>query len=352
MFDSELVCMTNEPALDPGTRFFGYLSNELVNGFDVAPTNLFSLPFDCGIGHGFSIAPGNRMYAALSEARSRPNTDNSFEELWVIPPDIALSSPRISSKRTGIQRRPPLIRWYVGDWGWVHPHGARSVTTFSDGRVLISSGGGVNAIATPSQLAGVRDIRSIDSWRVTGANGEINGWDCEVTPTGTKAWFAGADSLYRISFEGPPGVTQPDKVAKGNNIGAGGWGGKFAFTAANDCLLVQSDRSAIARFSEEQLDELGPVPTNPMPASSLTCPLWDTMNLNNDSLWTIALDITGGGFVGTYGYASPFPLSRLYYFEREQFEIGGPQMPIKVITAVTHGINDLRFMEGYGLYLR
>ena len=329
---------------------YGYSYEKLTQSFyDGPPDFQIAMPPEIsGLAHGMAVCPDADLLGATSEDNSDPTdpTINYYERFWHIPTGSngALTVP----PATAIPSGEIFHSFASNTWG------ARSVALFPDGTTMLSRGGSTFARPTIHQLRGVGNIRSLPTWINNGSSGAITGWDCHITGNASDhlVWHQGWDSLYLNDLNVEPGNILPTKIAKGSNIGASSWGGGIAFDAQGNCYLVQSHLSRIAYFTAEQIDELGPSATNPVPAKVLTTPTWTAINLNFDSIWGVVMDVHGGLYVSTCPFAQPWPKGRVFYIEPDAVEQGGVQAVSRTLVAPEPIIATIRLGLGRGIFLR
>jgi hypothetical protein len=352
--DAALVLMDNRYNPGPdwdGASVYGY-SDEIVAQpfYDGPPDVQIDLPEPIsGIGHGFAVLPDGSLLMATSEDSSDvlpPPNHNYNERFWYIPAGMtgAVTVPPVAAIPCG-----SIFQQYAPEmWG------ARSVALFSDGTTMLSRAGGLFARPSIPMMRGVGNITTTPAWRNTGSRGEIIGWDCQVETDGDRhlVWHQGWDSFYRNDLDVPPGDTGPDKIAKGSNIGAAQWGGGFTFDKDGNCHLVRSHLRDIAFFDKAQIDALGTVHSNPVPARTLKTALWDQIDLNYESIWGIALDVHGGLYVSTNSFANPWPRTRVFYIEPDAVAQGGTQSIARTLVAPQPTILGIRLGLGRGAFLR
>lgn len=322
-------------------NIFGYWPEMIAGEYDGDPAVTITLPLAIsGIGHGLAILPDGSMMVSTSEASGDP-PGNYFERFWHIPPGL-----------TGNVSVPPVR--VVPSGVMFGSQGGRTVALFPDGTLMLSRGGGIFARPTLPEFLGVYDLASTPVWTSSGASGELVGSDCHVD-SGASAhlvWHQGGDSFYRHDLDQPPGVITPDKIAKGANIGAVGWGGGIATDAIGGSYIIRSDRSDVIYLSAAQKAALTPVPSNPVPTRVINTAIWNAIDVSHETLWAIALDELGGAYIATYIYTPPAGRARIFYIEPAAMAAGGMQQVSRTTLAPGSTVESVRMGPGYGLFLR
>jgi hypothetical protein len=354
MGDAAMVLMDNRynPAADrDGASLYGYSSEIIQQPFyDGPPDVQIDLTHGIsGIGHGFAILPDGALLGATSEDQDDvlpPPQHNYNERFWYIPAGAsgAVTVPPV----TAIPCGSIFPQFQPETWG------ARTVALFPDGTTMLSRAGGIFARPSIPTMRGVGNIAKTGGWRNSGASGELVGWDCHVEADESRhlVWHQGGDSLYRNDLDVEPGVIQPDKIAKGSNIGLPLWGGGIALDAQGGCHYVRANLGDLAYLDPDQMAGLGPVATNPVPARTLRTPTWDSINLAYESIFGIALDVHGGAYVSTVAFADPWPKTRVFYIEPDALLQGGMQAVSRTLVTPQPTMISVRLGAGEALFLR
>lgn len=359
----ELYFLSNSlyaaPALNTAA-VVAYSQTQLEQSYSGNPANMVQLGRTSVTGggdrgHGLSIFRNNAKLVATTERVGDPN--NNTEAFYVILPgllgELGSTQVRRILAETVFSSSPP-----------VGAQGARFVTQFPDGTVLLGCGNFVRPTAEELlDFASDMSVYQSRRWWTDGAHGELldnSAFDCVVDPRFPDCvWFEGSDRTWRLDFSDPYGLINSDRMLQGSNVGDpndGGWPGGLDFGPDNYLWKCRSHTSDLVAFSPAQQDAApnaaGGTNGNPTPARNLTSTAFSVLNTANEGLYRVTFDRNGGAWVSSTkwsGTSSVGATAYAWHFSATAMAAGGAQTPDRVITNLMYKPISMRFAGGFGL---
>jgi hypothetical protein len=334
-------------------ELWGYTSEQLrTPNYDGPPARLVRLPLGAGRGHGFTVLTTGHLVVTTSEDHT-----NNGRESWF------LVSPGVNGDLTPEQC--PRIRCeqlFAGTLA--QNHGARHAISWGD-QIIIGSNLWLKPVPFEAWEMSDGELAALPGWAYNG-NGSVSGigdYDSARRPGTDQLVIQGHDRVWALNLALPTvnlasslshsGVTVPggdglDWIMLGDNIGrpAGeGWQGFIAFDSLGGVWKQRGHIPDLAYWSASTiaaLPKLGNQPgANPPPDKILTCPIFDAMDLDVESVFAgLDIDHEGGIWTVSYSYdgltnGGNFKPAKAYYFSPEAVAAGGSQMPSRIIHVPT-----------------
>lgn len=277
-----------------------------------APAHHFWFDDYNGVGHGMHQLMNGDLILAVSD-EGGGNEEESF--ILVEDPDTRRGSVSISAPGIRRLRCDSFDNWPFTDYG------ARSISEFLDGSVLLGRGG-IAAKISADQLYGLEPHADAPVMRCMVSAAGFNGWDTIVTDVG-YVWY-GSDGDFFAAVE----ITDPDtdgEVAAVKVLDSGGAvaTGGLAFDSFGGMWRADWQAGQLDYFNAATLGALTSTPSAPAATRSLTSSefsepgaVWFVTPDNEDGLWVCM-------------YESP---GRLLYFAPGKVTAGGEQDPDRIIT--------------------
>jgi hypothetical protein len=334
-------------------ELWGYTSEQIrTPNYDGPPARLIRLPLGAGRGHSFTVLASGHIIVATSE----DHTNNGRESWFRV-------SPGANGDLTPEQCPRIRCEQLFAGTPWQN-HGARNAIAWN-GDIIIGSNTMYKRVPFTAWEMSDVELAALPGWNYNG-NGSVSGigdYDYARQPGTDRLVVQGQDRFFALDLTLPmvnlatsfshSGITVPggdglDWIALGSNVGRPqneGWQGFIAFDAAGGLWKQRGNIPDIAYWSAATLaalPKLGNQPgANPPPDKILTCPIFDAMDLNVESVFTgLDIDREGGMWTVSYSYdgltnGGNFKPAKAYYFSPETVAAGGSQMPARIIHVPT-----------------